>query len=256
MPKNKKMKTISKSLLFFLCLFLLASCQSKESKMIQFAAEEANKLCPQQIDIMTNLEKVEFKSPKTIQYYFTLDLNQTNTDIENLKNGLKTNIEYNIANNKIMDQLKELDPVFEYNYKDQNGKDLFQLTYTPDEYRAEGFGAAQVLTTDNVLKLLQESAELQNQQLPRAINEVLSMSQVNAISPRTIEYVYRYTVDNSKLDTAFLASQQMKTELIASVKNESREQMLKDNDVTFRFVYLDKNGNNLRAIEVAPADYK
>ena len=253
------MKTISKLLLCFLFLSSFMACGgSKESKMIEATVAEVNKQCPMQIDIVTTLEKVKFESPKTIQYHYKLDFNQIDTNVEDIKKAIDKNIRYNMVNNKDLDALKEIGTTFKYFYKNQEGKDLFDFTFGPDLYNSKEFGQQENenVGSNKIFEILQQSADLQNQQLPKAINEAIDMYEVKAILPRTIEYVYRYRVERQDLDTAYLASKRMRNELVYEISKDNADKMLKDNDVTFRFTYCDKEGNPLRTIDVAPEDYK
>lgn len=254
------MKNISKLLPFILCLFIVTSCSSnKNSEAIKAEAEKMNKSCPVQIDFLTTIDKIEFKSPKTIVYNYILTLkSESATELQNFKEGSEINSKYTVLYNDNFKYLKSLGATFEFRYKSADGKDLLNYTIDPDFYLNEDSEYRGNLSDEKVLKLLQQSAMVMNSQTPNEIIDGLSMINVVAHAPRNLEYIYRFdNKEKSELDVNMLTSSKAKDQLIETLKQtRTREAILFDNHVTFKFTYNDKNDDNVATILITPDDYK
>lgn len=242
---------------FVLSFFVLSlsACGSSPNKIIKEQAELFNKQCPIKIDYLITLDKVEFESPKTIVYYYTANLNSIKTDAEAIKEALKLNIDYTIINNESFQTLKSEEAIFKFVYKTQDGKDFFEYTLEPKVYLdKELTNSLKSLSDDQVYNLILQTSGIHNSQLPRQIAEGVEITQVNAIKPRTLEFVYRLLATKDQIGE--LDPQRYKdmlSEMILSKKSE--DILLKDNKVNFRFSYYDINNEHLLSVDITADDY-
>ena len=254
-------KIFSKFVFILLCSFFFSSCNlfvNKNSKAIKDAALELQKACPLEIDYLTTLDKVEYKSPKTIVLYSTTNINLVKTDINALKEDVKSNIIYEILHNNKSDfkTLKDAGVIFHYIYKTQAGKEYLNITFGPEFYLTQETNQLDYLTDKQVFKSLEEISSLQNSQLPRQIDESYTLQKIKAIEPRTLEYLYRLEVPMDDIDTVYLNSYEAKQDILNEfLTAKDTDKMLKDNKVTFRFTYEDEKGVPITSIDITPDDY-
>lgn len=112
---------------------------------------------------------------------------------------------------------------------------------------------------DDFSKELQEAAANSNKLGPQMMSDGIRLDSVSASKDKVFKYNYTLTEDEKT---------NVSPELLEGFKKEAREEALnviktseemktfRDNDVTLKYSYVDKNGQPLTEFEIKPADYK
>ena len=144
----KALKKILGGLLFILCMALVQVCtkgvfkemnknvvtESNVDEKLRQLEQKLNKDLPKQLDEVTVLKKVEALSGREIRYHYTIlldELEMTEADIMQHKRSMITSLKQ--ENN--MELFKKHGVTMSYTYETQQGKHLFDITITPEEYR-------------------------------------------------------------------------------------------------------------------------
>ncbi len=132
----KKSKVIHNTLflLIFVTLFSFTACSDGIDGQLKTIAENANKFCPKKLDDYTRLDSCSALPDKHYRYYHTITgLEVTDTTL--VKNELKQQIIRVIKSTPEMSFFRENDVVLEYRYNSDQGKYLFTIVATPEEYK-------------------------------------------------------------------------------------------------------------------------
>ena len=98
-----------------------------------------------------------------------------------------------------------------------------------------------------------------NKMTPQLLSEGVRLDSVSATQNKTLQYSYTLTDD---------VKEELKTEEINEYKSAAKEEALKsirnspdmknfrDNNVTLKYVYYDKNGKPTTDFSVSPSEYK
>jgi len=99
-------------------------------------ANASNKFCPMMIDVDTRLDNVMALPNKLFVYNYTL-VNYENGMIDTIvaKSHLEQNIVTNVATHPDMQDFREMEVTLKYLYKDKNGKYMFSIIVTPEQYK-------------------------------------------------------------------------------------------------------------------------
>ncbi|MFC7348132.1 hypothetical protein ACFQO9_15545 [Chryseobacterium zhengzhouense] len=112
---------------------------------------------------------------------------------------------------------------------------------------------------DVIDKELKEAAANMNKMTPQLLSEGVRLDSVSATQNKTLQYSYTLTDD---------VKEELKTEEINEYKSAAKEEALKsirnspdmknfrDNNVTLKYVYYDKNGKPTTDFSVSPSEYK
>jgi len=98
------------------------------------AATEINTHLPMMIDSETRMEKAIAGSGK-LTYFITLP-NQTkgSSDLSVLRQVLRQNVIANYKTNGVMDEVRKQNVVLDYQYKDKNAEQLFEIVVSPKDF--------------------------------------------------------------------------------------------------------------------------
>ncbi|NDV57370.1 hypothetical protein [Bacteroides sp. 519] len=96
-----------------------------------------------------------------------------------------------------------------------------------------------------------------NKTCPTMVDEFTQIDSVAVPKgSRTIKYYYSISnIDEENLDLD-IAYTEMREVLLNGIKTSSELKILKDNDVTFDYLYFNKNREKLMEISISPAEYK
>ncbi|MDR1796709.1 MAG: hypothetical protein LBR44_04575 [Clostridiales Family XIII bacterium] len=118
---------------------MLSGCGSDED-IIAKAAEEANEMCPMQIDAYTSLDSVEAVDGKTIQYNYTMTTYAAADVTDEMKTSIQETVPptviENIKNTDEMKALRDMEASFRYVYNSNDGVELVVIDITPEDYAA------------------------------------------------------------------------------------------------------------------------
>jgi hypothetical protein len=123
---------------FFILFFSIVFVQCNTSQKIDNKAIEVvnkfNKKCPMMIDSETRMDGIDVKN-NSIVYKFTLiNLKLENVDTSTFNKNLRPGIINSIKENKDLDELKRINSVFEYYYKDLENKFIYSFKINPEDY--------------------------------------------------------------------------------------------------------------------------
>lgn len=132
-------KILTQSLVLSFVLFLsltFIQCGSKDKeveKALVTVVDAINKQCPITVDQITRLDKCEAKG-KELTYYYTI----TDTSMFDAKQfeeiGVPT-IKEALKSNPQVALFREYNVVIKYKYSDKDGKELYNLTVNPSDYK-------------------------------------------------------------------------------------------------------------------------
>ena len=121
-------------ILFFSIVFVQCNTSQKiDNKAIKLV-NKFNKKCPMMIDSETRMDGIDVKN-NSIVYKFTLiNLKLENVDTSTFNKNLRPGIINSIKENKDLDELKRINSVFEYYYKDLENKFIYSFKINPEDY--------------------------------------------------------------------------------------------------------------------------
>ena len=247
--------------LFIVCIIFVVSCVGKnpvkEVVQIKLTAEEVSRQCPMQVDYMTTLQNCEYVLPKTLKYNYTVNVDLRQIDTLDYRKLMEENVVYQtifLFNTEKMKVLKDLSPTIIHSYKTLKGEKICDIKVTPEMYNA-GI-AVKKMSDDEVYADLQKTVPALRNSLPVQIDQSTIFSDAKAIYPRVLEYFYVISdADIHSLDTTNVRTT-LTAMLKRNIKKDNTDMKLRNNDVIFRYTYLDKNEVHLVSIDVTPKDYK
>ena len=249
-------KALSTSIYLFyftILVFGLTSCEKENAAVKEFAVQ-LNSKCPLQLDPLVRLNTVDFESPKTVIYNYTINLkDDSDADLLNaLKENIKINTSYDVINKKEFKALKDAGGILKFVYKTSDDKPFLEYSLEPSFYEK---GKLE-FTKAEFEKLLEQSAIVMDAQLPQQANQEISFESVTYIAPDTLNYSYRF-VDLDKENFNESMIENMKKRISSSFTNAKHaDKLLKDNNTIFRFSYFDKNGEFIFSLDMTPEEYK
>ena len=243
--------------LFIFITLLFISCDRGKSAILKATAEEVQKMCPMEIDHVTTLNSCEYIPEKILKYTYTIDLNDE-VDLNSYQKIMGEQVVRQMVETMAQDKskpLQMLSPTFVHCYKNKAGEVLYEITVTPEMYNNPV--ESKLKTDDEVYSDLEAAAKvLLPTSSPVEIEEGILLVSVKPIRPRTIEYTYQMIdISISDMDMDIFKNT-LEPALKEGVKNDPSDQLLKDNNVVFRFIYNDKNNAHMCTVEVTPEDYK
>lgn len=119
-----------------------------------------------------------------------------------------------------------------------------------------------------VLKMaFRESPSTLNDDLVKAANEInahapiivdstMRLDRVNALPGGILEYNYTLlTLERSQIDTGLLKSL-YREDIINKMKTDPKAEMFRENKITIRSKYIDKNGQDIITLSIYPNEYQ
>jgi hypothetical protein len=104
-------------------------------------------------------------------------------------------------------------------------------------------------------KALVEMANEFNKTLPLMIDSETRVDNVMPLPDKTILYTYTLiSYDKETIDTLVIKSN-LEPYMINNIKTSPEMKFLRDNKITFRYFYRDKNGNYLFSMQIKPDQY-
>jgi len=100
------------------------------------AASQMNKNLPMMIDSETRLDSTMASPGKIFIYSYTV-VNYTiaELDVEAFTNAMRPNLVNHTKTSKDMESFRKNKVTLKYNYRDKNGREIAQITITPNDYR-------------------------------------------------------------------------------------------------------------------------
>ncbi len=114
---------------FFGTQYLMKSINSSDKELMKIS-DDMNKKCPIMVDNETQLDNSKVFD-NTLQYNYTLVnvvRNDSSFDLIGAKKFIMKNAQDNLDNRPEMKSYREKKVALKYNYKDKNGKNLFDFT--------------------------------------------------------------------------------------------------------------------------------
>jgi hypothetical protein len=114
---------------FFGTQYLMKGSNSSDKELIKIS-DDMNKKCPIMVDNETQLDNSKVFD-NTLQYNYTLVnvvKNDSSFDLIGAKKFIMKNAQDNLDNRPEMKSYREKNVALKYNYKDKNGKNLFDFT--------------------------------------------------------------------------------------------------------------------------------
>ena len=132
-------------ILFSLFIFLIKTFLFNPSVLEKFKTsaidkalvtfvQEINKNCPIQIDQYTRLDNVKILPGRILKYSYTLSLNKTDVNADELKNQIEPQLLSSIQTNPQLQIFRMNKTTFVYAYHDKNGDPMLEISITPEMY--------------------------------------------------------------------------------------------------------------------------
>lgn len=233
---------------------------SAMQREIETIVNEINSSCPTQLDQTIRLEGCEVIADKTIKYNYTfLFIDATKIDSKEFKTQIWDYILYNTQIDKKIKKLRDQGVTFVYRCADEKGNCLGEFNITPDDYKKKIKKPVildpELLTEDNLHKVLQSMVDQIKQQLPLFTEE----SGISMIDCRTYDKTLEYTCkllneDGSRFDTIYFKTTGVPA-AIQSLKDNPEMRTFAQKGVYISNIYLDKNGKYLCTITISPEEY-
>lgn len=104
-------------------------------KSLKTTAEETNKNCPMYVDSLTRLDNTEALPNKTFQYNYSVKIDSTTTNINELKTNLRSSILNSIKTSPSLKEFRDNNVTLVYNYSNNSGSFLFKFQFAPSDYK-------------------------------------------------------------------------------------------------------------------------
>ncbi|WP_445432239.1 hypothetical protein [Chryseobacterium indoltheticum] len=112
---------------------------------------------------------------------------------------------------------------------------------------------------DHIDKELKEAAVTMNKMTPQILGEGVRLDSVSARENKTLQYNYTLTDDvkeELKPEEINGYKTAAKEEALKSIKNSPDMKNFRENNITLKYMYYDKNGKPTTNFSVSPSDYK
>lgn len=251
------MKQFKFAFLVVSILLFSVGCQNKIDKVVfTKIVDDVNKQCPMEVDMATTLENCEYISGKTVQYNYTITIDIQEDNIESYRESMGKRTLYQTSvtmNEESSKAWKALKPTIIHSYKNKAGKLLFEQEITPEMYDTV---VPLEMNTDELFKFLEQSAEIIRKSGIHEVEKDVFLVSTNAVFPNILAYDYiLQNVYAENVDT--IAFQKALIPISADViKKDKQDQMLKDLNVCFRFIYYDVDEAYICTLDITPDMYK
>lgn len=133
---KKIMKNATRALVLICAMFMAFSCGGAVDKALQQAVDQMAAACPQQVDEITTLDKVELEEGRNIvmSYTVALDKNAEDFDLESFTEAMKTYLVDGVKA-PAMASLRTFEVTMTYIYLDENGEEILNYPITPEMYK-------------------------------------------------------------------------------------------------------------------------
>ena len=123
---------------FFILFLSVVFIQCNTSEKIDINAikvvNKFNEKCPMMIDSETRMDGIDIKGNSVVYKFTLINLLLENVDTSAFSKNLRPGIINSIKGNKDLDELKRINSVFEYYYKDRENKFIYSFKITPEDY--------------------------------------------------------------------------------------------------------------------------
>lgn len=244
-----------KNTLYLLCaiIMLLSGCSNsnKTNPILTKTAEDINKKCPIQVDIVTILTGIEALPGDILKYNYKL-IKGDITDTIMAKKVFKSRMLYQAKNSPELKPLRDLHTSFLHSYNDVNGKHLFQVEINYDEYIKED--EKDTRTDQEILaEIIPDRVWFNKLLLPIEMDEITIFADCKFAAPDTIEMIY--DLDDSNVTFTEQNISALREYLINGQKADNSSKELMDRNAIFKHIYQAKSGK-VYEITITPADYK
>ncbi|SHF85896.1 hypothetical protein [Dysgonomonas macrotermitis] len=237
--------------LLTIALFFTGCKDNKQiSPVLKTVVEETNKQCPLQIDPVTTLVSNEALPGNVLRQNFKVDFKTELTDTVVAKRATKRRALYNVVTAPQIKSLRDINASILYVYTDTNGKYLYQVLITPDDYNA--FQKDNRSDKEVLAELLPDMVWNNKLLIPMRLDEVTTLVDYTAAEPDTLVAIYDL---DSKVKFEDFDISLMKKILVQNTKNDISAQEVKDRNGIFKHVYRDVNGKAIEIV-ITPAMYK
>ncbi|GAB0156880.1 hypothetical protein CHRYSEOSP005_21470 [Chryseobacterium sp. Alg-005] len=106
---------------------------------------------------------------------------------------------------------------------------------------------------------LKEAAASMNKLTPQILNDMIRLDSVSSEPDKIFKYNYTLLGDvkeNVSEEQISEFKKEAKQEAINAIKTSADMQEFRDNDVTLKYIYYDKNGKLTADFSVVPSEYK
>jgi len=158
-----------------------------------------------------------------------------------------------VINTAAWSPVRELEPVLVLMYRDQDGRNLFQIRIEPSDYKGKG-GAGEMSKNEKIKELVNSM----NKYCPMKMNENITYEHVKLLPKNEVEIFISVKKDTPlsryKDEDLRKLDGEMKKGLLPQLQDDSWA-LLRSYGATFIMSYNDKNGRELFRIHFYPEDF-
>jgi len=104
-------------------------------QLLVTSADSAQKMCPDWVDSITELEHVSAIRPRTFEYTYCLKMDTAGYNMPLIESTIRDNIFKGFIKTPDCKVFRDSSVTIIYKYTDMNHNPLFQLNFTPDTYK-------------------------------------------------------------------------------------------------------------------------
>ena len=121
-------------ILFLSVVFIQCNTSEKIDNNAIKVVNKFNEKCPMMIDSETRMDGIDIKGNSVVYKFTLINLLLENVDTSAFNKNLRPGIINSMKGNKDLDELKRINSVFEYYYKDRENKFIYSFKITPEDY--------------------------------------------------------------------------------------------------------------------------
>ncbi|MDR0799237.1 MAG: hypothetical protein LBN18_05725 [Dysgonamonadaceae bacterium] len=235
------------------------ACSNVAQKFLEVTAEQYNKQLPQQLNEFIRMDRCEAAPDLTLKFLATILMDTEGADFQEslVSAGAKKAIIRTLQDSPEFDTIKKFGIKYLYSYSDANGKHLYDVLITPEDYN----NPLPEDSDDEITIGLIESSKLEVQ----SIQKMLPLEMGNGITMTTVRFLEDGLIDEYTCTLQGEVEETAKKDVNAFIAN-SKPAMIKnltgtlatmnclEHGFSYRYIYNDSKGNPICTIDITKED--
>lgn len=258
----KKLNSLILSVIAISAILIFTQCSDAKDKVVTKALEviatSVNQECPVKVNSVTTMDSCRVMPGRVLKTFYTIAMvDAKHFDAATFERSSKPGLVYNIQTNDVFKVARDYDVVFIFEYKDDKGESLGEISVKPEDYNQPideaNKGGISMVSDEDVIKMLEAEVAGMKSRLPMQIEAGLSLTDCE-VKGKTIEYTYQLTtVTASKID-AKTFQKQAKNNTLTNLKSSEQIRQMLEGGVVYSYLYQDKNGKDVCRVDITKDD--
>lgn len=259
--KMKKLNSLILSVIAISAILVFTQCSDAKDKVVTKAleviAKSINAECPVRANNVTTMDSCAVMPGRILKTYYTIAMvDAKHFNAETFERSSKPGLVYNIQTNEVFKVAREYDVIFKFEYRDENGKTLGEITVNPEDYNQPidetNKGGISMVADEDIIAMLEAEVAGIKSRLPMQIEAGLELTDCT-VNGKTIEYTYRITtLTAAKIPASF--ESQAKTNTLRNLSANAQIKAMLEGGVIYSYTYNDKNGKKVCSFELTKGD--